>query len=218
MAKGRGYCIFCQGTGLSREHIWPQWASKYIPASDSGSHVRHTIVSSAANPWIPESHEKQNFQGDVKTVKIRVVCRKHCNNGWMSRLESAVKPILTPMLLDESIVLSPDDQRTLAAWITMKLMVAEFTRPTDVVTRLDQRTSLMRSLIPPSGWTIWIGRRQARKWRSGYWRHAATIGLAEQGQVPLPPMAPVEERQCGDTRDRLSADSRDCDDAPGHRI
>jgi hypothetical protein len=49
------------------------------------------------------------------TTTTRAVCHD-CNTGWMSQLESKVKPILTPIILGRDYVLSPDDQTLVAAW------------------------------------------------------------------------------------------------------
>jgi len=34
LVKPHGRCIFCGGTGLSKEHIWSDWLSGLIPRND----------------------------------------------------------------------------------------------------------------------------------------------------------------------------------------
>ena len=55
----------------------------------------------------------------------RVVC-EDCNNGWMSRLETKVMPYLSPMLVNaHSVDLDDEQQRDLARWAVMKVLLLE---------------------------------------------------------------------------------------------
>lgn len=56
-----------------------------------------------------------------------VVCET-CNNGWMSRLETAAQPLLVSMIQGaESVILDAENQRTVTAWATKTAMVFEHT-------------------------------------------------------------------------------------------
>jgi hypothetical protein len=59
----------------------------------------------------------------MKGVQIRRVCAS-CNNGWMSRIEAAAKPVLLPMIRGEAKVLSAGEQFEVARWGYMKGLVA----------------------------------------------------------------------------------------------
>jgi hypothetical protein len=48
------------------------------------------------------------------TQTVGDVCRQ-CNSGWLSELEAAVKPLLTPMIRGDRQTLGPEDQRIVAA-------------------------------------------------------------------------------------------------------
>src|SRR5215217_1435431 len=91
-------CIFCGRTDISGEHIWAEWMHKYIPRSPQHRYVRQTLQTARANPRIRGVKRTMNRQGSVRDIKIRAVCERHCNNGWMSRFETHIKPILTPLL------------------------------------------------------------------------------------------------------------------------
>ncbi|MCS6897177.1 MAG: hypothetical protein NZM29_04325, partial [Nitrospira sp.] len=56
--------------------------------------------------------------------KVGSVCHS-CNNGWMSRLEGDVKPILTPMVLGNSVTLEAQQQERLTTWMTKCAMLYE---------------------------------------------------------------------------------------------
>jgi hypothetical protein len=59
----------------------------------------------------------RTFRGRTFGLQLRKVCRS-CNGGWMGRLESQAKPVLTPMILGrQQSTLSIDDQATIANWV-----------------------------------------------------------------------------------------------------
>jgi hypothetical protein len=93
----------------------------------------------------------------------------------MSRLDEAAKPLLIPLITSGATVLSKDAQRTIAAWIAMKVMVAEFSER-ETASDHEARTHVMSKREPPNGWKIWIGRHSSEQWRTGYFRSAFTLG------------------------------------------
>jgi hypothetical protein len=107
----------------------------------------------------------------------------------MSTLETNVKPILTPLVLDQHAILSADRQRVLAAWIATKVMVAEHDDPLRVVSTQSDRTFLMDHLAPPPTWKIWMGRQSGRGWYMRYWRNSVTIASADDDGKPIMPLS-----------------------------
>ncbi|MGA9210484.1 MAG: hypothetical protein WB347_22005 [Terriglobales bacterium] len=69
------------------------------------------------------NRETREFRGDVT---IGCVCET-CNGGWMSTLEGSVKHSVGSMMLDVSITLSLDEQKTIAVWAMKTAMVLEAT-------------------------------------------------------------------------------------------
>ena len=54
--------------------------------------------------------------------RAKIVCAE-CNNGWMSRLEMAAAPLITPMLTGERrVTLNVDDHTTVALWVMKTAM------------------------------------------------------------------------------------------------
>jgi hypothetical protein len=176
MRELRPRCIFCERTDLSREHVWPVWMHELIRKEGFARHVRKLISTSPSSPNI--SGEKYSIErhGAVATVRLKVVCQRHCNNGWMSRLETKVMPILTPLLLGQPFALGKYHQEILATWIATKLMVCEFSVPEDVVTPPLERSLLMGRRLAPDIMKIWIGYYQGSFWSSAYERHASLLG------------------------------------------
>jgi hypothetical protein len=105
-------CIFCGGTGLSKEHIWSDWLGKIIPRSDDHS---QSIIRDVPGPDRIRIVEPflYSHQGSMNSRKLRNVCKK-CNNGWMSAIVNRAKP-------------SAEMIRDLAAWISLSSVMAEFT-------------------------------------------------------------------------------------------
>jgi hypothetical protein len=96
-------CVFCGGAGpLSREHVVPQWISRLL-ADDV--EIIHFIG-------------EKRLVASTFTHTVSMVCQS-CNNGWMSRLEEVVKPILTQAIFEPRSValLSPITQVNIATWI-----------------------------------------------------------------------------------------------------
>jgi hypothetical protein len=125
---------------------------------------------------------------DITNMTLRVVCRNHCNNGWMSRLEEKTKPFLLPLINGTHSVLDKYRQEMIATWIAMKLLTCEFSDPDDLMfTGLD-RSIFMGSRLPPRNMKIWIARYNGEGWDNTYARQAATLGWAPRGtKPPLPP-------------------------------
>lgn len=66
--------------------------------------------------------------GALFTEIVRRACRD-CNSGWMSDKETAVKPILLPLLWGQSRQLTTVEQRTLGDWCALVAVLACFLRP-----------------------------------------------------------------------------------------
>lgn len=107
-------CLFCGASGagvLSKEHVIPQWLLKHLKLPEDDK-LFQGVASSASNTLAqaPRIHSSFNFvQGHV--------CQK-CNNGWMSRLEVAAKPILVPLIDGERTIesLTREEAEIVGKW------------------------------------------------------------------------------------------------------
>lgn len=82
----RGCGVDMRGTA-TREHILPQWLHPYIELP--GVNLNHRAVDEEGVTLL-RSHDLRNFT-------FKSICSS-CNNGWMSRLEADVKPLLLPLI------------------------------------------------------------------------------------------------------------------------
>ena len=110
-------CIFCGAqVKLSREHVFPQSLRELFPDIGEGDYLRRLVTFST-----DEHHVRS---GPPFDVVVRDVCGD-CNHGWMERLESQARPILTPMLRDEPRVLTAPDQHVVATWATKTMLTMQ---------------------------------------------------------------------------------------------
>jgi len=123
-------CMFCKSQALTNEDAWPVWLTKAIPGVGPGTNYA-TRGDDDLKPW--KSQKPQQ--------KVKYVCGE-CNNGWMSRLENQVKPIVTDIFNLLYIQLDSTSQMTLAAWSVKTAMVLEaLTTPKLVFSGLGTRSS-----------------------------------------------------------------------------
>jgi hypothetical protein len=118
MAQTRPICKFCGNAGSSDEHIIAKWIGRLLSeGAPPGTH--YVFHHRSANPeaGIPE-HGKT---AKLPAYRTRAFCEP-CNNGWMSKLETRVQPVLEPLILGKPRTLSRDDQALLAFWATKTLL------------------------------------------------------------------------------------------------
>lgn len=119
-------CIFCQGTGKSREHVSSEWTHGIVPA-EVGAFCKtkgQGEVLLATNQIRYQHTSRQDMPIDLAHLQVHGTCAR-CNNGWMSEIESVVKPVMTEMLEDNERAISVSEQIDIANWITLKAIVAE---------------------------------------------------------------------------------------------
>src|ERR1022692_1424630 len=107
-------CAFCGSTKRprGREHVFADWLNSI--GLDAGQVEIHSgRLNRVARRWTTEGF----------TATVRAVC-DDCNHGWLSQLEAAAKPVLTPLILGQPAELSLDDQRLIAVWAFKTALVA----------------------------------------------------------------------------------------------
>jgi hypothetical protein len=119
-------CIYCGSDEISQEHVFPAWLRKLFPEEPPG--VRFVAHHTVYGRGLPElTVEPQVVKGRLMTsLKEPIVCHA-CNNGWMSRLQTAAAGPLSDMIAGRPVNLSPVDQATLIKWALMTFITAEFT-------------------------------------------------------------------------------------------
>jgi hypothetical protein len=113
-------CAFCgSAKNITREHVWPRWASEHLDSDDTYTFYRQFVGDGFALQE-PESWAHKPFDWTVKAV-----CGS-CNNGWMGQLESDAKEALfSSAFAERGRALHRGGQRTLAAWALKTAMMVE---------------------------------------------------------------------------------------------
>ena len=179
-------CIFCNGTGKkSKEHLWPVWMHELLPLVGDGNNVSEMNTFQ----WKKQTGAKrQKRQGHLTTKKLRVVCQT-CNNGWMSKLESEIKPILTGILTHENLELCSQKQEILARWIALKSIIGEHSEQETHVTPQAERNLFRTQKNIPDFFAIYIGKHN-EKADTAWLRTSQTIARSPTG--PNPPLGDLK--------------------------
>jgi len=80
---------------------------------------------------------------------LRAVC-KDCNTGWMARSESAVAPLIEPMIKGQPAQLTVEQQLTVATWAAMKTAVFEYVWSEDPILTASDREIIRTQDRPPA--------------------------------------------------------------------
>lgn len=170
--KPPGRCIFCGGGSLSREHIWPKWAATLLPDSTGAALTTWEQPVTATGP--PPKIQDRSRQGSLKNHRVRAVCRS-CNNTWMSQLEEAVRASLTALMEGRPLELADAERDVLAAWITLKVMVAEHDRPELAAFTSNELAQFREGRHIPPHLSLWLYGSNGTQWRSAYYRSSFTM-------------------------------------------
>jgi len=160
----RGACVFCQKVGkLTLEHKFPKWVRAEMPPQPKKHHYRDTHTE------FNDQQLKRSFTNErwVKRplidVQLPIACGA-CNNGWMSRLQTAMKPIMIPMIRGQPVSLDAHSMEIATAWMAMATMVGEYSSPsTTIAIPQRDRTTLQQhcehgSPLDLPGWQMALGR------------------------------------------------------------
>jgi len=140
----------------------------YLPKKNVLNHeIRSEVI-------FPEKTDVKTItrSGEPQSGRLTIACEA-CNTGWMHDLQDAARPILIPLIKGERYSLHRKAQATLAAWMTMFTMVAEYMTkdPTKVGASPEDRRYLKENLAVPPNWKIWIANYEGGTILKGYWVH-----------------------------------------------
>jgi hypothetical protein len=131
-------CLFCgrawrPGVVMkSREHVLGQWMMRLEEnhPPERGSYSAGFDFDESVGELVEVPPEIVFRKAALLTLKTREVC-EDCNQGWMSDLEEAVKPIIRQLLWSAetgmAIVLNAEKARVLAHWAQKTALTYELT-------------------------------------------------------------------------------------------
>lgn len=168
--KKQGRCIFCNGYGMSKQHVIPEWIKRFLTPTNEKEHTHfqntvefdeHDLDLKPGKVTI--SPKLKLKQGPIGSSKIYKVCLK-CNSGWMSELEQTVKPLLSSLMLGQPKVISKDESTLLAQWVMMTSFVQEFTDERGQFLSQSEREAFMNRRAIPVNFKIYIGYTSDKTW------------------------------------------------------
>lgn len=185
MAKQR-WCVFCHENQVTREHVWPQWAAALFPIPPGRTFTQERISSSGQRAL----HAAPSIE-----VKVRRVCAK-CNNGWMSRLETAASPYLRPMFAGQPQALDCRAQALVACWAVKTALMFQYVNPEPYYVPETPYRELYANrdkLEPPTSMQVVAGRYIGPHLLGTFYQQPLTAAYEE------PECAPIEAKAYGMT-------------------
>ena len=138
-------CVFCRAPASSREHVFPQWLSRYY-------HERE--ADGVFTLWSPEGRARKVR---IVDATVRRVCEA-CNSGWLSRLETSSEPILRGLISGQETTLQPTEQRVLSLWgVKTCFMLQLYQHSTEKIAPLAHYIDLHRERQPQPGTRVSVG-------------------------------------------------------------
>jgi hypothetical protein len=164
--KPGGRCWYCDGSGLSSEHIFAKSLTKLFDTPDIDRDefpVRHDYQPPAGAAPAPK-------RAKTFAYTTRKFCRT-CNSGWMNVVDDDARPTLAAFARGEPLVLSGADQEALALWATKTALGFLSKEPEDY--RFASRElyrQLYESRRPLEGSQLWVGANNHghMAWAGGY--------------------------------------------------
>ena len=143
-------CLFCGiegGEHLSEEDAIPRWLLHHLGTPSHDKRV-HAVVSAQTGDVL-----RKEITSSFRFVEPRI-CERNCNNGWMSRLESAARDFLVP-LIDGSKALGDvrwSEAAVVAKWAVKTAYVHSWAIPLELPVPLEQMSAICGDQAPiPTG-------------------------------------------------------------------
>ena len=154
--------MFCGLTGrMSKEHAWPQWLGRGIEVNRSQTSLTFGLNRTGESLLSETQRRRVTKNSSVLSTRVREVCAP-CNNGWMSRLETAVRPLLEKLWAPSyplgRTTISVDEAAVLATWAAKMAWVREKANGPDLTSTPQMRGDLAATGRPPDLTTVWFAR------------------------------------------------------------
>jgi hypothetical protein len=154
-----------------------------LPRGPEGSYTGELIEENPKTRIVSKRH-KRTKPGELYTKKMKVVCQI-CNNEWMSRLDEAAKPVLSPIIRGEKVTLYANDLEIISRWAALKAIISEHDGGSAHVTPIDDRKKFMENGTIPPYFNIYLISHSSQS-RIGYVRTSHCVSLTPDG--PKPPL------------------------------
>lgn len=157
-------CIFCGKAPTTLEHLIPHWAEEVLARTKPPPSQPGKVVVALYKRWSEGAEvdvDQEWLTKNARGLTAKCVCAG-CNQGWMSNIESAAQPIVTPMIEDQGVTLDTADQEKVAKWLGLKAIVAQRVLPPRRPV-LEWAHAFAIERRPPISWQIRIARYQGTR-------------------------------------------------------
>lgn len=156
-------CWFCSTPdGRSKEHIFPKWLTRDLGVREVEVTPFHMHITGGS------VHELSTRP--LAGLVASKICAK-CNNGWMSHLETQVRPLLTGDVLAGQI--TPLWAQTLARWFAKTAAVLNVSQNYRMVIRQEDRHALATSI--PNNVAVALSRVERPDGKAIDWQQASPV-------------------------------------------
>lgn len=161
--------------------MFPKWSPSSAHHVAPGKTTPDGIPEPDVN-WAEKRPGPLTRPGSLLSQTLRIVC-KTCNGGWMSKLQTAAKALMEPILRGEPWpTMGGDDQFVLAKWAMMTTMVLEQADRDTMAISAETRRSFAADGTMPAFSVIWIGRYGGEidfQWFHRGWTYQDDLGVVK---------------------------------------
>lgn len=170
MSRPPNLCIYCGQPGVTKEHIWGQWAIKHnLVKGDRSEHWVEIPVGTETRKGENRRKGALNRNGTSRHQSLRIACRP-CNNGWMSDIVKNAAPTLKNMNYGYWGKPTPEEAMALAKWITLTSMSLEHADRASGAVTFEDRNRFRQDQEISRHWRIAVGQGRTPLWDSWYHR------------------------------------------------
>ena len=151
-------CIFCGSEqNVTKEHVIPDWVKHVLNHPKDGFTelgFKNFALDHETVFIQPSVYLRQGKIGNRTLAKVCAIC----NNGWMSKLQNSVKPIIAPLIQGKWLSFDPQHASTIAVWLAMTVSVIAMSYEETLGVTFSDRQHLAKTKSVPPRWLMWVGR------------------------------------------------------------
>jgi hypothetical protein len=116
----------------------------------------------------------------ITRLTVKCVCAS-CNNGWVSQLEDAAKPVLLDMILDKRRAFTRAEAQAVARWATKTVLMYQQFEPARCSFVEDHYRTFYRKRRPLDDTVLYVGRTTSRQAALGMRADSLHLGMVGGG-------------------------------------
>jgi hypothetical protein len=164
-------CVFCGGSGLTLEHVIPQWLSRHVLEVTGGNGFSVSGAIMRGRRRVP-----------IIDAQVKRACES-CNTGWMHDLEEDCREAIAAMIDGVTVDMGPRGQTQLGRWAIKTAAMVEFTTPARTFSGADRAE--LRGGSVPDGHTVLLARYAGSRMTGGRISYAPLVYEEAAGSTTL---------------------------------